>query len=62
MLMNRTSRHFGGTLGSGLARGGFPVLNGYAAVAGDVRGVTALAAVFAVLHSLAQHVLSSHVR
>jgi len=33
----------------GLAWGGFPVLNGYAAVAGDVRGVTVLAAVFAVL-------------
>jgi heme O synthase-like polyprenyltransferase len=46
----------------GLAWGGFPVLNGYAAVAGDVRGVTALAAVFAVLLSLAQRVLSNHVR
>jgi hypothetical protein len=46
----------------GLAWGGFPVLNGYAAVAGDVRGVTALAAVFAVLLSLAQRALSSHVR
>jgi hypothetical protein len=46
----------------GLAWGGFPVLNGYAAVAGDVRWVTALAAVFAVLLSLAQRVLSSHVR
>jgi hypothetical protein len=46
----------------GLAWGGFPVLNGYAAVAGDVRGVTVLAAVFAVLLSLAQRVLSSHVR
>ena len=38
------------------------MLNGYAAVAGDVRGVTALAAVFAVLLSLAQRVLSNHVR
>jgi heme O synthase-like polyprenyltransferase len=46
----------------GLAWGGFPVLNGYAAVAGDVRPVTALAAVFAVLLSLAQRVLSNHVR
>jgi hypothetical protein len=46
----------------GLAWGGFPVLNGYAAVAGDVRGVTVLAAVFAVLLSLAQRALSNHVR
>jgi hypothetical protein len=46
----------------GLAWGGFPVLNGYAAVAGDVGGVTVLAAVFAVLLSLAQRVLSRHVR
>jgi hypothetical protein len=46
----------------GLAWGGFPALNGYAAVAGDVRGVTVLAAAFAVLLSLAQRVLSNHVR
>ena len=46
----------------GLAWGGFPVLCGYAAVAGDVRGVAVLAAVFAVLHSLAQRTLSHHVR
>jgi hypothetical protein len=46
----------------GLAWGGFPVLNGYAAVAGDVRGVTVLAAGFAVVLSLAQRVLSNHVR
>jgi hypothetical protein len=46
----------------GLAWGGFPVLNGYAAVAGDVGGVTVLAASFAVLLSLAQRALSSHVR
>jgi hypothetical protein len=46
----------------GLAWGGFPVLNGYAAVAGDVGGVTALAAALAVLLSLAQRVLSNHVR
>ena len=46
----------------GLAWGGFPVLTGYAAVAGDVRGVTVLAALFAVLLSLAQRALSNHVR
>jgi hypothetical protein len=46
----------------GLAWGGFPVLNGYAAVAGDIGGVTVLGAAFAVLLSLAQRVLSSHVR
>jgi hypothetical protein len=46
----------------GLAWGGFPALNGYAAVAGDVRGVAVLAAVFAVLLSLAQRALSHHVR
>jgi hypothetical protein len=46
----------------GLAWGGFPALNGYAAVAGDVRGVAVLAVVFAVLLSLAQRALSHHVR
>ncbi|HJR50647.1 MAG TPA: UbiA family prenyltransferase [Gemmatimonadales bacterium] len=46
----------------GLAWGGFPVLCGYAAVAGDLRGVTVLAAAFAVLLSLGQRVLSNHVR
>src|SRR5262249_54224811 len=46
----------------GLAWGGFPALTGYAAVAGEVRGVTVLAAAFAVLLSLAQRVLSTHVR
>jgi hypothetical protein len=46
----------------GLAWGGFPVLNGYAAVAGDIGGVTVLAALFAVLLSLAQRALSNHVR
>jgi hypothetical protein len=46
----------------GLAWGGFPVVTGYAAVAGDIRGVTVLAAVFAVLLSLAQRVLSNQVR
>jgi heme O synthase-like polyprenyltransferase len=46
----------------GLAWGGFPVLNGYAAVAGDLHAVTVLAALFAVVLSLAQRALSSHVR
>ena len=46
----------------GLAWGGFPVVCGYAAVAGDVRIVTLLAAAFAVFLSLAQRALSSHVR
>jgi hypothetical protein len=45
-----------------LAWGGFPVLNGYAAVTGKLSGVAALAALFAVLLSLAQRALSSHVR
>jgi hypothetical protein len=46
----------------GLAWGGFPVLNGYAAVAGNLSVVAVLAAVFAVLLSLAQRVLSTQVR
>ena len=46
----------------GLAWGGFPVVCGYAAVAGDVGLVTLLAAAFAVFLSLAQRTLSSHVR
>ena len=46
----------------GLAWGGFPVLCGYAAVAGELRVEAALAAAFAVLLSLAQRALSSHVR
>jgi hypothetical protein len=46
----------------GLAWGGFPVINGYAAVAGRIDGVALLAAAFAVLLSLAQRVLSSEVR
>jgi hypothetical protein len=45
-----------------LAWGGFPVLTGYAAVAGEIRAVAVLAGVFAVLLSLAQRVLSTHVR
>jgi heme O synthase-like polyprenyltransferase len=46
----------------GLAWGGFPVLNGYAAVAGNLSVVAVLAAAFAVLLSLAQRALSTHVR
>jgi hypothetical protein len=46
----------------GLAWGGFPVMCGYAAVAGDLSGVALLAAAFAVLLSLAQRALSNHVR
>jgi hypothetical protein len=46
----------------GLAWGGFPVICGYAAVAGDVGAVAFLAAAFAVLLSLAQRSLSNRVR
>ena len=46
----------------GLAWGGFPVICGYAAVAGDVSAAALLAAAFAVLLSLAQRTLSNHVR
>ena len=46
----------------GLAWGGFPVVCGYAAVAGEIRVAAILAAAFAVLLSLAQRALSSHVR
>jgi len=46
----------------GLAWGGFPVICGYAAVAGDLDVAALLAAAFAVLLSLAQRVLSNHVR
>jgi hypothetical protein len=45
-----------------LAWGGFPALCGYVAVAGDVHAVALLGATFAVLLSLAQRALSSHVR
>jgi hypothetical protein len=45
-----------------LAWGGFPALCGYAAVAGDIGATALLAAGFAVLLSLAQRTLSSHVR
>ena len=46
----------------GLAWGGFPLLCGYAAVAGELGVAALVAAGFAVLHSLAQRALSSHVR
>jgi hypothetical protein len=46
----------------GLAWGGFPIICGYAAVAGDLSVVALLAAAFAVLLSLAQRALSNHVR
>jgi hypothetical protein len=45
-----------------LAWGGFPVICGYAAVAGDLSVAALLAAAFAVLLSLAQRALSNHVR
>lgn len=46
----------------GLAWGGFPVLCGYAAVAGRLAAPAVLAAAFATVYSLAQRALSSHVR
>jgi hypothetical protein len=46
----------------GISWGGFPVLCGYAAVAGEIRVAAVPAALFAVLLSLAQRTLSSHVR
>ena len=46
----------------GLAWGGFPVVCGYAAIAGDLDLAALLAAAFAVLFSLAQRALSNHVR
>jgi hypothetical protein len=46
----------------GLAWGGFPVICGYAAVAGEIGLAAVLGALFAVLLSLAQRALSSHVR
>ena len=46
----------------GLAWGGFPLVCGYAAVAGTINGVAVLAAGFAVLLSLAQRTLSKQVR
>ena len=46
----------------GLAWGGFPVVCGFAAVAGELSVAALLAAAFAVLLSLAQRALSNHVR
>jgi heme O synthase-like polyprenyltransferase len=46
----------------GVAWGAFPVICGYAAVAGDLSVAAFLAAAFAVLLSLAQRALSNHVR
>ncbi len=46
----------------GLAWGGFPVVCGYAAVAGEIGIVAVIAAAFAVLLSLAQRALSNRVR
>lgn len=46
----------------GLAWGGFPLLCGYAAVAGELGVAAFLGAAFAVLLSLAQRALSGHVR
>jgi hypothetical protein len=46
----------------GLAWGGFPVICGYAAVAGDLDVAAFLGAAFGVLLSLAQRVLSNDVR
>lgn len=46
----------------GLAWGGFPVICGYAAVAGEIGVSAVLAAAFAVTLSLAQRALSNHVR
>ncbi len=46
----------------GLAWGGFPVICGYAAVAGEISVTAPLAAAFATLFSLAQRALSNRVR
>jgi hypothetical protein len=46
----------------GLAWGGFPVICGYAAVAGNLRAAAFIGAAFATLLSLAQRTLSNHVR
>jgi hypothetical protein len=46
----------------GLAWGGFPLVCGYAAVAGEIAPAALAGATFAVLLSLAQRALSSHVR
>jgi hypothetical protein len=46
----------------GLAWGGFPVVCGYAAVAGEIGAAALVAAAFAILLSLAQRALSNRVR
>ena len=46
----------------GLAWGGFPVLTGYAVVAGEIAVAAVVAAAFATVLSLAQRALSTHVR
>jgi hypothetical protein len=53
---------FHGDLWFGLAWGGFPVLAGYAVVAGEIGIAAVVAAAFAVVLSLAQRTLSNHVR
>jgi len=54
--------HFHSDLWFGLAWGGFPVVCGYAAVAGEIGAASILAGAFAVLLSLAQRALSNRVR
>ena len=56
------SGRFHSDLWFGLAWGGFPVICGYAAVAGEIGVAAAIAAAFAVLLSLAQRTLSNRVR
>jgi hypothetical protein len=46
----------------GLAWGGFPVVSGYAVVAGELGVASAIAGAFGVVLSLAQRVLSTNVR
>ena len=56
------SGRFHSDLWFGLAWGGFPVICGYAAVAGNLSVEALVAAAFAVLLSLAQRALSNRVR
>jgi hypothetical protein len=56
------SGRFHSDLWFGLAWGGFPLLSGYAAGAGEIGVAAALAGAFAVLLSLAQRALSNRVR
>ena len=56
------SGRFHSDLWFGLAWGGFPVICGYAAVAGEIGVAAVIAAAFAVLLSLAQRTLSNRVR